>query len=393
MSTTTDQLDPAPMGLSDGEVQDAVRRGLGNTPVSGSGRTTGRILRTTVFSFYNNTLFVIGFALLALGRYSDALTSVGVGVINAVLAAFQELRAKRQLDRLQLLAREPVTVIRDDADRQVMPAEVVEGDVVRVRRGDQIVVDGPLMAVTGDGDRPALEADESLLTGESDPVRKTVGDRLLSGSSCSGGEGLQRAEAVGAESHAGRLTLAPRADTTVLTPLQWRIDLVVRLLILLVLLMSGAILAQAALDGSTVLRFVQTSAVLSGLVPYGLFFLIAVAYTVGAARIAGRGALVQQTNAVEAVSRVDVVCTDKTGTLTSGRLALTEVVPAGRETQRSGARPDEADEAGARALLGTFARSVRSTNATSAALAADGSLPGERAEVVDEVEFRSSLRW
>src|SRR4051794_3929744 len=166
MSRTTDQLDPAPMGLSDWEVQDAVRRGLGNTPVSGSGRTTGRILRTTVFSFYNNTLFVIGIALLALGRYSDALVSVGLGIINAALAAFQELRAKRQLDRLQLLAREPVVVVRDGEDRTVPPAEVVVGDLLRVRTGDQIVVDGPLVA----GER--VEADESLLTGESDPVPK-----------------------------------------------------------------------------------------------------------------------------------------------------------------------------------------------------------------------------
>ena len=299
---------------------------------------------------------------------------MGLGIINAALAAFQELRAKRQLDRLQLLAREPVTVVRAGDDRSVPPSEVVVGDLVRVRTGGQVVVDGPLVA-------GHVEADESLLTGESDPIAKSVGDLLLSGSSCSGGEGLQRAEAVGTDSHAGQLTLAARADTTGMTPLQGRIDLVVRLLILLVLLMSGAILAQAALDGSTVLRFVQTSAVLSGLVPYGLFFLIAVAYAVGAARIAGRGALVQQTNAVEAISRVDVVCTDKTGTLTSGRLALVEVVPAG------------GDEEGARALLGTFARSVASTNATATALAADATLPGERADVVDEVEFRSSLRW
>jgi cation-transporting P-type ATPase E len=361
-------------GLTEARARELAREGKANTPVSGSGRTTARILRTTVFSFYNNTLFVIGFALLALGRYSDALVSVGLGIINAALAAFQELRAKRQLDRLQLLAREPVTVVRDGADRSVAPSEVVVGDIVRVAHGAQIVVDGPLVA-------GHLEADESLLTGESDPIAKSVGDLLLSGSSCSGGEGLQRAEAVGTASHAGQLTLAARADTTGMTPLQGRIDLVVRLLILLVLLMSGAILAQAALDGSTVLRFVQTSAVLSGLVPYGLFFLIAVAYAVGAARIAGRGALVQQTNAVEAISRVDVVCTDKTGTLTSGRLALVEVVPAG------------GDEAGARELLGTFARSVASTNATTVALADDDTLPGGRADVVDEVEFRSSLRW
>jgi cation-transporting P-type ATPase E len=367
------------VGLTEDEAREQARAGHANTPVSGSTRTTARILRTTVFSFYNNILFVIGLALLALGRYSDALVSVGLGIINAALSAVQELRARRQLDRLQLLAREPVTVLRDGAEREVLPAEVVVGDVLRIGAGEQIVVDGPVVAVTGTG--AGLETDESLLTGESDPIPKAVGDLLFSGSSCSSGEGLQRAEGVGADSNAGRLTLAARADTTTQTPLQWRIDLVVRLLILLVLLMSGAILAQALLEGSTVLRFVQTSAVLSGLVPYGLFFLIAVAYAGGAARIAGRGALVQQTNAVEAVSHVDVVCTDKTGTLTSGRLTLTDV------------QAMDGDDAEARRLLGTFARSVAASNATTAAIAADGDLPGEPVEVVDEVAFRSALRW
>jgi cation-transporting ATPase E len=366
-------------GLTEEEAREQARLGHANTAVSGSTRTTARILRTTVFSFYNNILFVIGLALLGLGRYSDALVSVGLGLINAVLSAFQELRARRQLDRLQLLAREPVTVVRDGADRTVPPAEVVRGDLIRVRAGDQVVVDGPVAAVTGTAD---LEMDESLLTGESDPVVKTVGEVLLSGSTCAGGEGLQRAEAVGAESNAGRLTLAARADTTTVTPLQSRIELAVRVVIVLVVLMSGAILAQSLLDGSTVLRFVQTSAVLSGLVPYGLFFLIAVAYAVGAARLSGRGALVQQTNAVEAISRVDVVCTDKTGTLTTGRLAVAELaVPAGQDPEA------------ARRLLGTLARSVSAPNATTAAVAADATIPGEPASVRDEVAFRSALRW
>ena len=376
-------------GLSRDEAAGRAREGRVNTPLRGSSRTTARILRTTVFSFYNNVLFVIGFALLALGRYSDALVSVGLGIINAMLSAYQELRARRALDHLQLLAREPVTVVRDGAEVRIAPAEVVEGDLLRVRTGDQVVVDGPVVGdagdvTSGDGgdDRPALEVDESLLTGEADPVVKAMGDPLLSGSSIASGEGWQRAEAVGSASHAGRLTLAARADTTDQTPLQGRIDFVVRLVILLVLLMSGAILAQALLDGSTVLRFVQTSAVLSGLVPYGLFFLIAVAYAVGATRIARRGALVQQTNAVEAISRVDVICTDKTGTLTSGRLALVRVAPV-----------DAAQEERARTLLGTFARSVRIPNATTAALAADTGLEGEAGNVSDEVEFRSSLRW
>jgi cation-transporting ATPase E len=153
--------------LSEHEARELARAGKGNTAVSGSTRTTARILRTTVFSFYNNTLFIVGIALLALGRYGDALVSVGLGIVKAALAAFQELRAKRQLDRLQLLAREPVTVIRDDAERQVTPAEVVEGDVVRVGRGEQIVVDGPLIAVADGAEH--LEVDKSLLTGESGP--------------------------------------------------------------------------------------------------------------------------------------------------------------------------------------------------------------------------------
>ena len=371
-----------PDGLTRDEAARRAREGRVNTPLRGSSRTTARILRTTVFSFYNNVLFVIGFALLALGRYSDALVSVGLGIINAMLSAYQELRARRALDHLQLLAREPVTVVRDGAEVRIAPAEVVEGDLLRVRTGDQVVVDGPLV---GGGGAAPVEVDEALLTGEADPVPKAIGDALLSGTAIASGEGWQRAEAVGSASAAGQLTLAARADTTDQTPLQWRIDLVVRLVILLVLLMSGAILAQALLDGSTVLRFVQTSAVLSGLVPYGLFFLIAVAYAVGATRIAGRGALVQQTNAVEAISRVDVICTDKTGTLTSGRLALVRVAPA-----------NGVSEERARALLGAFARSVRAPNATAAALAADATLPGEAGElgeVGDEVEFRSSLRW
>ncbi len=379
MSAPAELVDTA--GLTEDQAREQARMGHANTAVSGHTRTTARILRTTVFSFYNNILFVIGLALLGLGRYSDALVSVGLGLINAVLSAFQELRARRQLDRLQLLAREPVTVVRDGVDRTVPPSEVVRGDLIRLRAGDQVVVDGPVAAVTGAAD---LEMDESLLTGESDPVVKAVGEVLLSGSTCAGGEGLQHADAVGAESHAGRLTLAARADTTTVTPLQSRIELAVRVIIVLVVLMSGAILAQALLDGSTVLRFVQTSAVLSGLVPYGLFFLIAVAYAVGAARLSGRGALVQQTNAVEAISRVDVVCTDKTGTLTTGRLTVAELaVPAG-----AGQDPDAA-----RRLLGTLARSVAAPNATTAAVAADATIPGERAAVRDEVAFRSALRW
>ena len=193
------------------------------------------------------------------------------------------------------------------------------------------------------------------------------------------GGGHQLARDVGAASYAGRLTAEARRVTTDKTPLQRRIEFVVRLVMALTVLMSGAILAQAALEGFTLLRVVQTTAVLSGLVPYGLFFLIAVAYTAGAAAIAGRGALVQQVNAVESVSNVDVVCTDKTGTLTTGRLTAL----GGRAARR--ARADREP------------RSVRSPAAsrrrTSPPWRWPRACPASRWTVRDEVPFSSSLRW
>jgi cation-transporting ATPase E len=366
----------AVVGLTAAEADDRRRRGEANSAPGGTGRSYATILRTNVFSFFNTVLFVIGVALLALGRYSDALVSVGLGLLNALISAVQEIRAKRKLDGLQLLDRAPVLAVRDGREVEVAPEEVVRGDVLRVRPGDQVVVDGPLL----DG---RAEADESLLTGESDPVVKEPGDDLRSGSLCVAGGGHQLARDVGAASYAGRLTVDARRATTDATPLQRRITFVVRLVIALTVLMSGAILAQAFLEGFTLLRVVQVTAVLSGLVPYGLFFLIALAYTAGAARIARSGALVQQVNAVESMAGVDVVCTDKTGTLTTGRLTLEAVEPVGGH----GPGPDRAPEA----VLGRFAASVTSPNLTSAALAA--ALPAEPWIVRDEVPFASSLRW
>ena len=362
------------VGLTGAEAAERRRRGETNAPVKGGSRGYTDILRTNVLSFFNIILFVIGAVLLAMGRFSDALISVGLGLINAVISAAQEIRAKRKLDRLQLLERVPVTVVRDGRATEIPPDQVVRGDVLRVRAGDQIVVDGPLL----DGGR--LEADESLLTGESDPIAKHAGDDLRSGSLCVAGEGLMEARDVGAGSYAGRLTAEARRASTDKTPLQRRVEFLVRLVMALTALMSGAILGQAAIEGFSLLRVVQMTAVLSGLVPYGLFFLIAVAYTAGAAAIARTGALVQQVNAVESVSNVDVVCTDKTGTLTTGRLTVDEIHPIGPHDRREVER-----------LLGSLARSASTPNLTSQALALE--LPGTPWQVRDEVPFASSLRW
>jgi cation-transporting ATPase E len=360
-------------GLSSSEAEAGQRRGEGNAAVDVRSRSYARILRTNVFNFYNTILFAIGGALLALGRYSDALISVGIGVLNAVISAVQEIRAKHQLDRLQLLGRSTVVVVRDGHDTEVLPDEVVRGDVVRVRPGDQLVVDGPVL-------EGAVEVDESLLSGESEAQLRTPGEDLLSGSHCIGGGGLQLARDVGGASYANRLTAEARRHSTDTTPLQRQIAFCVRPVMVLVVLMTGAILLQVALEGLSLVHVVQITAVLSGLVPYGLFFLIVLAYTAGAVTSSRRGALVQRVNAVESVSNVDVVCTDKTGTLTTGRLTVAEIAPSGGH-----------DAETVRAALGSMARSAEAANLTTTALAAQ--LPGEEVPVVEEVAFSSSLRW
>jgi cation-transporting ATPase E len=376
--TTTDSAERLPevmhpSGLTSAEAQERQREGAGNGTARSGSRTYGRILRTNVFNFYNSILFVIGAALLVLGRYNDAFVSVGLGLVNAGLSAAQEIRAKRKLDQLQLLGQGVVRVLRNGREVELSPDQVVQDDVVLVRPGDQVVVDGPVI----DG---RVEVDESLLTGESDPLIKQPGSDLLSGSFCVGGECHQRARDVGAASYANRLTAEARRDTADVTPLQRRIEFVVRLVMALVVLMSATILLQAALEGFTLVRVVQTTAVLSGLVPYGLFFLVAVAYTVGAAKSGARGALVQRVNAVESVSNVDVVCVDKTGTLTTGRLSVVEVRPLG---------PFQGSDA--ERLVGSLARSATTPNLTTTALAE--ALPGEVWPVRDEIPFSSSLRW
>jgi cation-transporting ATPase E len=364
---------PHRRGLTSAEAEERRRRGEGNAVAGGGSRTHARILRTNVFNFYNTILFVIGAALLALGRYNDAFVSVGLGLVNAALSAAQEIRAKRKLDQLQLLSQGVVHVLRDGRNVPVPPEHVVRDDVIRVRPGDQVVVDGPVI----DG---RVEVDESLLTGESEALLKQPGDDLLSGSFCVGGKGHQLAREVGPASYANRLTADARRDSSDVTPLQRRIEFVVRLVMALVALMSATILLQAALEGFTLVRVVQTTAVLSGLVPYGLFFLVAVAYTVGAAKSGGRGALVQRVNAVESVSNVDVVCVDKTGTLTTGRLSVVEVRPIGQYGATDAER-----------LVGSTARSAAAPNLTTTALAA--ALPGDAWAVQDEIPFSSSLRW
>lgn len=361
-------------GLTEGEAQTRRKQGLGNDTAIGTGRSYWDIARANLFTLFNNILFIIGVALITLGRTSDALTSVGLGLVNALISTLQEIRAKRQLDQITLVSSPKVTVVREGQEKVIEPAELVKGDIIHVSAGDQVVVDG---AMIGEG---VLEMDESLLTGEPDLVRKTAGDLLFSGSFCVTGAGYFEAEKVGTESFANQLTATARQFQVVQTPLQRNIDFVVRVMMLVVVVMSIIILLASLLEGLPTVRLVQIAAVLSGQVPYGLFLMIVVAYALGASTIAKQGALVQQVNAIESLSNIDVLCMDKTGTLTANRLLFNAIYPLNDVTIET-----------IKAQLGDFVRSASVSNPTSEAIRAG--VAGTQRPTIDEVPFASARKW
>jgi cation-transporting P-type ATPase E len=348
-------------------------RGEVNAPPPPPGRTYRQIILGNVFSFINNVFYVLCLLLVLLGRPFDAILPLAVVLANVAVSVFQEVRAKRKLDEIALLTRPTAKVIREGREQDVDPGEIVLGDLLMAGPGDQIVVDG---AVVGDG---TMEVDESQLTGESDLVRKRDGDQVFSGSFCVTGSARFEAQQIGADSFANQITAGARAERHVLTPLQREINGMIRLMILVAGFLMVVLSVSAVAYRTPFVELVQNLVVVIGLVPQGLLLAIVVAYALGAVRVAGQGALVQQTNAIESLSNVDTFCLDKTGTLTTNRLQVDDIYPFGISRDDLQRR------------LSDFVASATTANKTSEAIAQ--ALPGEKQPAIDEVPFSSARKW
>jgi cation-transporting ATPase E len=362
-----------PQGLSHAEAAHRRANGQGNDLPSQTSRTYWEILRDNLFTFINGAYFFLSLVLIALGRASDVLVLASVVLLNVVINVVQEIRAKQKLDQIALITRPKASVIREGQERSIDPSEIVVGDVLVVRPGDQIVVDG---VIVGDGE---IKVDESLLTGESDLIAKQVGKPVYSGSFCVSGSACYAAEKVGAESLASKMTAEARKFRKVMTPLQHRINLMIRLLLGVAIVLGLITLLRMALGITSITTGVQNLAVIVGLVPIGLYFMITLTYALGAVRIAEQSALVQQSNAVESISNVDVMCLDKTGTLTANRINLQTV------------QPIDIDRTELETALGDFAASASSSNKTNDAIAT--ALPSVKRSVKLEVPFGSTHKW
>lgn len=313
----------AARGLSAGEVRQRVERGQVNDVPARSSRSTGQIVRANVFTRFNlliGTMFVL---ILAVGEYQDALFGLVI-IANTGIGIIQEWRAKRTLDRLALLGQATARVRRDGQERELAPAGIVLDDAVLLGPGEKVLVDGVVLAAAG------LEVDESLLTGEADPVVKRPGDRVLSGSFAVAGDGTYQATRVGREAYAAALAEQAGRFTLVRSDLRSGIDRFLRIITWLIV-PTAALLAISQFANNESWRDAVTGTVAGvvTMVPEGLVLLTSVAFAVGVVRLGRRNCLVQELPAIEGLARVDVVCVDKTGTLTEPGMRLADVRPLG----------------------------------------------------------------
>jgi cation-transporting ATPase E len=362
----------ASTGLTAAEVQERVSRGQTNDTGERTSRKLSEIIRANVFTRFNAILGAAAAVIVVIGPIQDALF-VLILVANSAIGIFQEVNAKRKLDQLAIKSAAPARVVRDGDAQEVASELVVLDDLVEVRTGDQIACDGVVTVASG------LEVDESLLTGESDPINKAEGDDILSGSFVAAGSGRFQATKVGPDSYAAKLAKEARQFQLTRSELMEGINTILRIITWVLIPVCALLLWSQLRDHELDTALRSTVAGVVAMVPEGLILLTSVAFMLAAVTLARRQVLVQELPAVEGLARVDIVCLDKTGTLTEGTIVFDELEPL-----------DASDEAHATEVLGALADDPN-RNATAIALAEEFASPGWAR--TGAVPFSSARKW
>ncbi|MBM7824535.1 cation-transporting ATPase E [Arcanobacterium pluranimalium] len=365
-------------GLSTKEVKSRFANGQVNKLPPRSGKTVKDIVRDNVCTRINAILSVLFVMVIVTGSWINSAFGMLI-VVNSLIGIVQELRAKSTLESLSLIGEEHPTVVRDGEERQVTQEELVLDDVVVIKAGNQIVVDGEVLAAD------YLAVDESMLTGESDPVVKEPGDPIVSGSFVVVGTGKFRVSKVGAQSYAAQIAAQASKFTLHKSQLQAGIDSILKY-ITMILVPVGilTIIAQVRQDGSADWREVilAITGALVPMVPEGLILITSTAFALGVIRLGKRKCLVQELPAIEGLARVDVVCADKTGTLTENTLEFSQLVALnGSDTETY------------REALAQLVWADPDPNATTQALCDAFEKPANSWEVRERKPFSSTDKW
>jgi cation-transporting P-type ATPase E len=363
-------------GLTTAEVAERRARGQINTTSQASSRSVWTIIRTNVFTRFNAILGALFVLILITGSFADGLFGL-VLIINSGIGIVQEYFAKRKLDKLALLNSPTVRVMRDGTVDVIPIGDVVLDDLIELRIGDQVPADGSMATVEG------LEIDESNLTGESDPIHKSIGDDVRSGTAVVAGSGRFVAAAVGPDAYVNQIAAEAKKFTKTRSEIQDSVNRLLKYITwIIVFALPLQLWSQWRVVGDQGWQevVIRSTAGLVGLVPEGLVLLTSVAFLLAAVSLTRQQVLVQELPAVEGLARVDVVCLDKTGTLTTGEIAYEDCEPV------NGASKDEV-----RAALGALADDPN-PNGTLLALASALSTPPDWHRD-STVPFSSARKW
>ncbi|MFD9359697.1 HAD-IC family P-type ATPase [Streptomyces sp. NPDC060031] len=313
-----------PGGLTTAEVAEHVARGAVNDVPVRSSRATTEIVRANVFTRFNAIIGVLWVIMLFVAPIQDSLFGFVI-IANTGIGIIQELRAKKTLDGLAVIGEAKPSVRRDGRTAEISTSEIVLGDVIELGPGDKVVVDGTV------GEAEGLEIDESLLTGEADPVLKKPGDPVMSGSFVVAGGGAFTATKVGREAYAAQLAEEASRFTLVHSELRSGISTILKYVTWMMIPTSiGLVISQLIVkDNNLKDAIARTVGGIVPMIPEGLVLLTSVAFAIGVIRLGRKQCLVQELPAIEGLARVDVVCLDKTGTLTEGGMDVTECRPLG----------------------------------------------------------------
>ena len=341
-------------GLSSAQAQERVDAGWANLPIDPPGKTVGQIIKSNVFTYFNMLFFLLAAFVLVFGTWQNAMF-LGVVFANIAIGIVQELRSKRTLDKLTLLTAPHGAVIRDGRQRKIPTSEMVRDDIVVFSAGSQIFADA--VVVAGE-----CSVNEALITGEADEIKKPAGADLLSGSFVVSGECCARLTQVGADSYANRLTIEakeakPPQQSEMMRSLTRLVQIIGIAIIPLGILM--AIKEIVWLERSVSDGVVATVASLIGMIPEGLYLLTSMALAAGVVRLAQKKTLVHDMGCIETLARVDVLCVDKTGTVTENKMAVEDVIPL---------CPDRFEEEDIRLIMADYVAAMRADNDTMAAL-------------------------
>lgn len=338
-------------GLTTAEVEQKIADGEVNQAVDDQFKTNKQIIRENVFTYFNLIFLVLSILLVVVGAYKD-LTFLPVIILNTVIGIVQEIRAKKILSKLNVMNATDIGTLRNGKEEQVPIEKLVKGDIVLLKTGDQIPTDGQVV-------KGSIRVNESLLTGESDEIRKEIGDELMSGSFVVSGSAYMQLEKVGKESYISKLTIKAKAmGSGEQSEMVRSINKLIKWVGIIIIPLGIALFSMSYFVNKMSLyrSIVSMEAAIIGMIPEGLYLLTTIALALSAVRLARKQVMLHDMKSVETLARVNVLCVDKTGTITEPKMSVDRAV----SSKNYQGNLDE--------VIGDFAQNMPADNATMKAI-------------------------